>query len=125
MKTTIIELLNKLSKGEIPKKIKLDNDVYKYDEAQEDYYNDDIGIVNWLFDDYIIGVKQLDYEVEIIEETEEIDIDSIEEVNVTDRGMDTDDCILYYEDKMNELIKAVKQINNKLKEPNCKVGGTE
>lgn len=64
-------------------------------------------------------------EFEVVEETEEIDIDSIEEVNVTDRGMDTDDCILYYEDKMNELIKAVKQINNKLKEPNCKVGGTE
>jgi hypothetical protein len=62
------------------------------------------------------------HEFEIIEETEEIDIDSIEELNEKTVWNSVEQRIVK---QQNKIIKAVKQINNKLKEPNFKVGGTE
>jgi uncharacterized protein YeeX (DUF496 family) len=67
------------------------------------------------------------------EEIEEIDIDSIEEFELAGCNVKFNDTFISTEslindmvlNKINELTKAIKQINNKLKEPNCKVGGTE
>lgn len=122
MKTTIIELLNKLSKGEeMPKTIMFRGEQYYFSEGNYAYAYE-----RWLFDDFFETLDILNEDVEIIEETEEIDIDRaiiIEKDNsnrefikfknngATGSGYSCDYSIL-------DLIfaKAIKQIINKIKE---------
>lgn len=64
-------------------------------------------------------------EFEILSEDEKIDIDSIEEIDLFDNGIGFDDIGTVKQsydrnfekitDKYNELIKAVKQLNNQMK----------
>lgn len=69
----------------------------------------------------------IDYTFEIIEEPKEIDIQAIEEIYKSESksvGKDIEKCWtgrnldLYFADKINELIQALKQLDNKIKE--CK-----
>lgn len=69
-------------------------------------------VSNWL----------LNSEIEILSDNEEINIDSIEELNDScyDTEIMTNEEKGYYHnltrEQLNKLLKAVKQINNKLKE---------
>ena len=54
--------------------------------------------------------------IEIIEQDEEINIEAIEEIpNKILNLEDLEEYIIDYHNKINELIKAVKQLNNKIK----------
>lgn len=53
----------------------------------------------------------LNDEVEVIEENKEIDIQAIKEIDVKDQFYRTDNI-----DKLNELTRAIKQIDNELNE---------
>lgn len=69
-------------------------------------------------------VFNLNDEVEILDEEDEIDIQSIEEIDVVGCNIKVGDRIIPTENeindyniiKINQLIKAVKQLDNKLKE---------
>ena len=64
----IIDLLNKIANGEIPKKIKYDNRFYTFNEKEDNYYEDEYCSINW---DYV-SLHCLNDEVEILEEEKKI-----------------------------------------------------
>lgn len=109
----IIDLLNKIASGEeIPKKIKIRDKVYEYKHTTNgtgyvtedwDWFND------MMFDEELT----LNMEVEIIEEQQDIDIQSINELDTTQLMVITDDIL-----KINELVQAVKQLDKKMEEKN-------
>ena len=101
----VIDLLNKMAnyKNYRPT-VKFLVATYKYNEKMEDYESDinsDWGI----FSDYTIN-NILNDEVELIED-ETIDIDNIKEME-----LDGVDDVTYF---VNDLIKAVKQLNKEIK----------
>ena len=111
----VIDLLNKIANGEIPSEIKYKNRIYKYDSNEKDYMHEDV----FNCYDYLIGnnfkdLDNLNDTVEIIEEQEEIDIQSIEEIEPAMNGN------AYVIDNktwtLNQVIKAVKQLDKKIKE---------
>ena len=67
----IIDLLNKLANGEVPKKIKYDNDIYEYNKDYQDYGYFNTGIDRYitLIENELNSVFNLNEEVEIIEDT--------------------------------------------------------
>ena len=72
MKITIDELIN-MNKNEIPKRIKIENDIFIYDNEENDYIYEDGNIS--LFNDYIPDIYHLEdlkdalnQQVEILEE---------------------------------------------------------
>lgn len=108
----VIDLLNKIAHGEeVPEKIKVDNIIYIYENWEHFYYTD-----NEAREDLLVRGKDystndfLNWNVELIED--EIDIDNIEEYKQehTERCIDID-----IRNKINELIKAVKQIDKRVK----------
>lgn len=64
----IIDLLNKIANGEIPKKIKFDNRLYTFDEKKYNYYENETCSINW---DYV-SLRCLNEKVEILEEENKI-----------------------------------------------------
>ena len=130
-KIRVIDLLNKIANGEeVPNKVKRINGViYEYHENSKNYYDTDI-YQNALFDDDI-GLN-LNEELEIIEEEPEIDIQGIEETEIKNDGRM--DYFEYFNDGeteskysvdysksdlatrkiINQLIKAVKQLDNQI-----------
>ena len=113
-KIKIIDLLNMISKGEeVPNLIKYQCVIGKWNNKMLDYmYND----VEGIFDNFICTLcNNLNNEVEIIEEQEEIDIQSIRKFqndlieNTTDDGN-----IKCLAKKCNELVQAVKQLDRQL-----------
>lgn len=118
----VIDLLKKIENGEnIPKKIKVYQEVFEWD-ILEHYYKrsngDDLLELCTIFN----TGELLSMEVELIED--EIDIDSIEEFEIVGCNIKLNDTLLPTEsilndmilDKMNKLIQAVKQINKEVKE---------
>lgn len=76
MKITIDELIN-MNKNEMPKRIKIENDIFIYDNEENDYIYEDGNIS--LFNDYIPDIYHLEdlkeainQKVEIIEEEKKI-----------------------------------------------------
>lgn len=67
----IIDLLNKISNGEIPIKIKYKNKIYIYQEDEQDYAYIEDGYYNWLLSDGT-DMSFLNEEVELIEERSDI-----------------------------------------------------
>lgn len=122
----IIELLNKIANGEeIPKKIKYLNRIYEYKYATygTGYLYEDKGIEYWFSEDALSdSAEELNYEVEIIEDEEEIDIQSIEEVNhyniCSVNKLKTEENINDELSKsslvINKLVQAVKQLDKKM-----------
>lgn len=107
----VIDLLKKIENGEnIPQKIKVYQEIFEWD-ILEHYYRrsngDDLLELCTIFN----TGELLSMEVELIED--EIDIDSIEEINSVTNNIDGTVCIMV---KINELVQAVKQINKKVKE---------
>ena len=104
----IIDLLNKIANGEeVPKKIKYKNEIYilnKNTETIDDLYR--LGHnegIDWLSH---INITLHDI-VEIIEEQQDIDIQSIEEMNLSSTPTK-------YEVILHKLVQAVKQLDNKI-----------
>lgn len=105
-KIKIIELLLKIAHGEYPKRFKYNNKIYEYKRIAQgtgyvtenyDWFNSDIYIDDW---------DNLNEYVEILEDNTE----EIEEIpdDIDEFGW------LEVKDKINELVKAVKQIRKDL-----------
>jgi hypothetical protein len=122
----IIELLNKIANNEeVPKKIKYSNTIYEFkdDVFGTGYLYEDKGLRYWFSEEVLSdSTEELNYEVEIIEDEEEIDIQSIEEVNhynivsaikgKTEENIDNE--LKLNSLAINKLIKAVKQLDKKV-----------
>ena len=117
MKTIkIIDLLNKIAKGEeVPKKIKIEG--IKYSIVNEGYPHTYKDINGYEIEDnsskYIID--SLNDEVEIIEEVEEDKFEDIEKTKSYEDFEGIDDYIEHLKSKTNELIKNQKKIIEQLK----------
>ena len=111
----VIDLLNKITKGEIPKKIKYRNATYIYDEKQEDYGFFFIDHYEYLLDDIRI-ISQLNNEVEIIEDKPK-HIEELKEFDFgTFKGMtpyEVFEATMEEYKKFNELRKAVNYLLDK------------
>lgn len=114
----VIDLLNKIANGKIPKRIKHNNDIYKYSNHYNDYLHETKNHLYILFVENIIqDLNILDDTIEIIEEQEEIDIQQLIEL---ENYKDTE----YYDYRdiqtnrgmINLLVQAVKQLDKKIKE---------
>ena len=85
------------------------------------YENTTIGNYQTLLQDWLNNASKLNSEVEIIEDEEEIDIQSIEEVKKVNGPTIFANQTFYIMEniiKINELIKAVKQLDKNIKELN-------
>ena len=121
----IIDLLNMIAKGEeMPKRIKYNGEILEYNNATQDYE----GISKtgtgdffyYLFTNNFSTEDFINDEVEILEDTEEIDIQSIEKlpkiihISVDDASVRTGFNNII--DNQNVILRAIKQLDNKLKE---------
>jgi translation elongation factor P/translation initiation factor 5A len=107
----IIDLLNKIANGEeVPKKIKYKDFEYIYAKEIGWYRRiDDVGT----YDEWFINKNRLNDEVEIIEEQEEIDIQSIKELEpLEDYEVDKTDVRLNRE-LINKILQWAKQLDKK------------
>ena len=110
----VIDLLKKIENGEnIPQKIKVYQEVFEWD-ILEHYYKringDDLLELCTIFN----TGELLSMEVELIED--EIDIDSIEKLDKNGTFINrkvNDQKIIDIQNKINELVQAVKQLNKK------------
>ena len=136
----VIDLLNKIAKGEeVPKKIKFGKDIFTYNKECNDYIHE---INKWASETLMFKVmcthfikEILENEVELIEEQQDIEIQGLKEIEWTEIngvGDEHDEFILNnneryicsnYDDpemvtilRINELIKAVKQLDKRQKE---------
>ena len=127
MKIKVIDLINKIdNKEELPQKVKFEKEIYEYDKKRKDYINkyDD-----WTSQTLLYRVMSthfiselLECEVEIIEDEEEIDIQSIEEFGIDDNeyiktkigSFKTRKMDIAFLHKINELVQAVKQLDKKV-----------
>ena len=112
MKIKVIDLLNKLANGEkVPEKIKFAGDVFTLEK--DTYYR--AGTLVSL--DYIkLKRSFLNEEVEIIEEEPEIDIQDIKEIVAVKNEGNMFGGVYNNTCKINELIKAIKQLDKQIKE---------
>lgn len=109
----IIDLLNKIAKGEeVPTKIiYTDEDLCRYVfelELDKDYWCEELG--NWLFDNWDVQ-KILNDEVEILEEVEDKEYKDIEEIKIYELE---DITTLEFKQKINALIRNQKKIIERL-----------
>lgn len=119
----IIELLNKIANNEeVPKKIEVSCYEFEWREEGRYYVNTTTGNYQTLLQDWLNNANKLNSEVEIIEDEEEIDIQSIEEVNhynivsaikgKTEENIDNE--LKLNSLAIKKLIKAVKQLDKKV-----------
>lgn len=108
----VIDLLNKIANGEeVPKKIKYKEKIFIYWSGTKKYYNRNID----LFLEFYSG-ELLNDEVEIIEEQQDIDIQSIKELEpLEDYEVDKTDVRLNRE-LINKILQWAKQLDKKIKE---------
>lgn len=109
-KIKIIELLLKIAHGEYPKRFKYNNKIYEYKRIAQgtgyvtenyDWFNSDIYIDDW---------DNLNEYVEILEDNTE-EIEELEYFNIG-KAKSTDQTKMI--DKINELVKAIKEIRKDL-----------
>lgn len=116
----VIDLLNKIANGEeVPYKVKYNGIIFTYNSSNKQGLKYvDLNKENEVFYRYLTGVvNKLTDEVEIIEEQEEIDIQSIEEIK--DVFIENSSCgedVKYLARKYNEILKWAKQLEKKIKE---------
>lgn len=104
-KIKTIDLLNKISRGdEIPNEIIFNEKKYKLDSFTNWYRHTDV-LGN--YDDLFIDKNRLNDYVEIVEKEKEINIQEIKEFK--DKKITTEERV-----KINELIKAIKQLDRKI-----------
>lgn len=110
----IIELLNKIANNEeVPKKIKVSCYEFEWREGGRYYANTIKGNYQTLLQDWLNNANKLNSEVEIIEDEEEIDIQSIEHEDVEIVQEILGKCDLW---KGNEeyILKVIKENNNRI-----------
>ena len=96
----------------MPEIIKVDNIIYRYENWERFYYTD-----NEAREDLLVKGKDystndfLNWNVEIIEEQQDIDIQAIEELRLISGNVS--DFIIDNRTKINELIQAVKQLDRR------------
>lgn len=101
----------------MPSKIKFNNVIYKYDKERKDYiheisYRHSETLLYNVMDCHLIK-EILETKVELIEN--EIDIQAIEELKILDKDVKFfSPIIVDNRIKINEIIKAIKQLNNKI-----------
>lgn len=113
-KIKVIELINKIYDDDnIPKKLKYQNIVYKYDTVIHEYTATKEHSILYLISNCLnTRADWLDVEVEILEDEEEIDIQNIEELQTY-----SDSTVYNYNDidrnrkVLNMLVKAVKKLD--------------
>ena len=111
----VIDLLNKIANGEeVPEKIKYRNCIFRETFGtgiNPDYVNYD----NTYLLEYVSNeADSLNEIVEIIEEQQDIDIQSIEEI---EPAMNGNACVIDNKTwTLNQVIQAVKQLDKKIKE---------
>lgn len=111
----IIDVINKIAKGEIPKAIKYHNKIYSYvkNEDEEGYLNADFGgdwlinIIHW--DD----IKELNQEVEIIEEIDKLEIDDNGFIHTNNGNWKGRKLDVAFAESINKLTEAIKNIKEK------------
>ena len=113
-KIKVIELLNEIANGEdLPKKIKVKNYIFEWVDIDtgKGYHNTERkDWIIWLQDLISLDTKEeLNETVEILEDnTEEIEeLDLIKKENIWDK-------LSLCEDKINELVKAVKEMRKEI-----------
>lgn len=103
----IIDLLNKIARGEeAPKRFKYEDEIYE--ERHEGYMSETNG--GFFTDRICFDLSNLNYEVEVLDD--EIDIQKIRGLE-EDTGDYTADIICA---KINEILRVIKQLDNKMKE---------
>ena len=110
----IIDLINKIANGEeFPKKIKYNKkDIYIWDSIQNKYVLKDASYISLAFD-----FKELNEEVEIIEDDYTIDIQGIEELDVDNiHLMTAHNLETLFVERYNEMVKVIKQTDKEIKE---------
>ena len=111
----VIDLLNKIANGEeVPKQIEYRANLYRLDEDKN--YRDVVD-GSYFVEDLSFNLANLSDEVQIIEEQEEIDIQSIEEIK--DVFIENSSCgedVKYLARKYNEILKWAKQLDKEIKE---------
>lgn len=111
----IIDLLNKIAKGEdVPKKITLDNYVFEFNKTYEQYHNKyETNLLEHISDYNYSGLND---EIEIIEEVEDKEYEDIEELSYVGYTSNTHevDKELYYIRTINALIRNQKKILERL-----------
>lgn len=112
IKTNIIDILYKISKGEdIPEKIIYKGNIYTYDEEEKDYvFYTGIHNAQWLFDEYIIQ-DILNDEVEILETTITYKPDKIEKLTYENTFENNSDMEVQevLANKINEIIEVLNE----------------
>ena len=114
MKIKVIDLLNKIANGEeVPEKIRFEGVDLRLEK--DTYYR-----TNTMYSliDYIkLKRSSLNEEVERIEEEPEIEIQALEELDgiIDYEGLNVNKIVDENRDKINKLIRAIKQIDKKLK----------
>lgn len=117
----IIDLLNKINKGEeIPEKVKYEDTIFEYDKDRKEYIHK---VDDWYSETLLFKITNehthfiqdlLKAEVEIIEENKEI-----EELHILDEGESNEALYKYCSKlllKQNELIRAVNKIKKHIEE---------
>ena len=119
MKVKIIDLLNKIANGEeVPEKIKWNDVIWEYNKDEKEYYsqrtneaffNDTSSVGLWI-------MAHLNDTVEILEEQQDIDIQSIKELEpLEDYEVDKTDVRLNRE-LINKILQWAKQVEKKIKD---------
>ena len=117
----IIDLLNKINKGEeIPEKVKYEDTIFEYDKDRKEYIHK---VDDWYSETLLFKITNehthfiqdlLKAEVEVIEENKEI-----EELHILDEGESNEALYKYCSKlllKQNELIRAVNKIKKHIEE---------
>ena len=119
----VIDLLNKIANGEeVPEKILYKEKIFEFDKLEKCYItsNFDNTVMNDLgiYLDDGLNMNSLNDTVEIIEEQQDINIQDIEEVKPDKYSEDGEPLYSFNNivNKINEIQKAVKQLNNKIKD---------
>lgn len=100
----VIDLLNKIANGEeVPKKIRYKDKIFIYANGTKKYYNENID----LFLEFYSG-ELLNDEVEVIEEQQDIDIQSIDKLRIEIDNNGIASKII------NQLVQAVKQLDSEI-----------
>lgn len=99
----VIDLLNKIAKGEkVPFRIRVSNDYYHFDDEEDMYYRDDEDKEEFYTDSMITGFVDLNDEIEIIEKIR--NLDNLKEFIVTNMG--------YYTRYLNDASSTERYVND-------------
>lgn len=116
----VIDLFNKIANEEdVPKEINYKNSFYKWEQYHEKYWYYETGLA--FYRGLYFNDNMLNDTVEIIQEQQEIDIQSIEDLPqwVTRRDGEVtqqEGKRLEMAEKINKLVQAVKQLDKNIKD---------